>query len=425
MASPIVQDSAASLAARYGAVRARTERLCEPLCTEDYVVQSMPDVSPTKWHIAHVSWFFETFVLEPNLAGYRPHHEAFAYLFNSYYNAVGPQHPRARRGLLTRPTVEQAFAYRAHVDERMHSLLEREQELPGAVRDVIELGLQHEQQHQELMLMDIKHVLSVNPLHPVYRPAPPRRSDGDAPPLRFLRQEAEQAEIGWNGKGFCYDNEQPRHTVRLRPMELGSRLVTNGEYLRFVQDGGYANPSLWLADGWTLIEERGWRAPLYWIERDDRWYEFTLSGLRPLDPGAPVVHVSYYEADAYASWAGARLPTEAEWETCAAGEPLEGNFVDDGLLHPAALAPEVGAPRPRQMFGDVWEWTASPYVPYPGFRSAAGALGEYNGKFMCNQIVLRGGACVTPRSHVRPTYRNFFYPHQRWQFSGLRLARDV
>jgi ergothioneine biosynthesis protein EgtB len=426
MASPPVRNRVATrLAARYRAVRAQTERLCEPLCTEDFVVQSMPDVSPTKWHVAHVTWFFETFVLKPHASGYRPFHDDFEYLFNSYYNAVGAQHPRPQRGLLSRPTVEQAFAYRAWVDERMQALLEHEDELPAALRDVIELGLHHEQQHQELLLIDIKHVLSVNPLHPAYRPGPPPRGDGAAPPLRFVMQDAEQTEIGWDGTGFCYDNEQPRHTVALRPVELGSRLVTNGEYLEFMQDGGYAEPGLWLADGWASINEQGWRAPLYWVERDGRWHEFTLSGLRPLDLAAPVAHVSYYEADAYAGWAGARLPTEAEWETCAAGQPLEGNFVDDGLLHPAALSPEVGAPRPRQLFGDVWEWTASPYVPYPGFRAAAGALGEYNGKFMCNQFVLRGGACVTPRSHIRPTYRNFFYPHQRWQFAGLRLARDV
>jgi ergothioneine biosynthesis protein EgtB len=424
MPSPTLQDPALeTLAARYRQVRADTERLCEPLCTEDFVVQSMPDVSPTKWHIAHVSWFFETFVLKRYVHGYRAHHEDFEYLFNSYYNAVGEQHPRPERGLLTRPTVAEAFEYRAHVDEHMGRLFETG--LPPEAADVVELGLHHEQQHQELMLMDIKHVLSVNPLHPAYRPAPPRRGESPTAPLRFIPIDGGDVEIGHGGDGFGYDNESPRHVARIPPMELGSRLVTNGEFLRFIEDDGYRRPELWLADGFTAVGERGWRAPQYWVEREGRWHEFTLSGLRPLDPGAPVVHVSYYEADAYASWAGERLPTEAEWEAHAAAAKVEGNFVDDGLLHPDAMAPEVGTPRARQLFGDVWEWTASAYSAYPGFRAAGGALGEYNGKFMCNQMVLRGGACVTPRSHIRATYRNFYYPHQRWQFSGIRLARDV
>jgi ergothioneine biosynthesis protein EgtB len=405
---------------RYRLVRRTTERLTAPLAVEDLVVQSMPDVSPTKWHLAHVSWFFETFLLKPAVAGYEPFHADFEVLFNSYYNTVGPAFARPMRGLLTRPTVEVVLAYRAHVDEQMTRLLEH-----GDVDDerlrVLEIGLNHEQQHQELLLMDIKHVLSCNPLHPVYRDdlAPP----GDAaPPAIEWRAFPEQlVRIGAGETGFAFDNESPRHRALVPAFEIASRPVSNDEYRVFIEAGGYDRPDLWLADGWTVVREQGWTAPLYWRRQGADWTEFTLAGLRPLDPSAPVCHVSYYEASAYATWAGARLPTEQEWELTAAGRPVEGNLLESDVLHPRAAQ---AGPLPAQLYGDVWEWTRSAYAPYPGYRPPAGALGEYNGKFMCNQQVLRGGACVTPASHIRATYRNFFYPACRWQFGGVRLARD-
>jgi len=426
MTSPARPPSlaAAVLAERYREVRAATERLCEPLETEDYVVQTMPDVSPTKWHLAHVSWFFETFVLKPGAPGYRSPDARFEYLFNSYYNAVGRQHPRPQRGQLTRPTVREVFDYRAHVDEAMARLLDRG-DLDPATTARIELGLHHEQQHQELLLMDIKHVFSCNPLEPAYRRGAAPAEGAPAPALEWIDRDGGLAEIGHDGEGFCYDNETPRHRVFVQPFRLASRLVTNGEYLEFVEDGGYRRPELWLADGFARLGEERWQAPLYWTRRDGSWSEFTLGGPRPLALDAPVCHLSYYEADAYAAWAGARLPTEAEWERVAAEREVAGNFVESGALHPLAAGSGGEGGAPRQLYGDVWEWTSSAYAPYPGFRAAEGAVGEYNGKFMCNQYVLRGGACVTPRSHVRATYRNFFYAHNRWQFAGLRLARDA
>ncbi|RIL00850.1 MAG: ergothioneine biosynthesis protein EgtB [Proteobacteria bacterium] len=418
---PTALDRAA-LAARYRSVRDASVRLAAPLSAEDCCAQSMPDASPTKWHLAHTTWFFETFLLERADARHEPFHPAFRVLFNSYYNAVGEQHPRPRRGLLTRPGLDAVHAYRRHVDARMEEGIASGALEPLA--DLVELGLQHEQQHQELILSDAKHLLAASPLRPAYRDdlaAPPRRP---APPLRWQRHEAGLRAIGSDGAGFCFDNETPRHTVFVHAFELASRPVTNREFLAFVEADGYARPEWWLSDGFATACAEGWRAPSYWERRDGAWLEFTLGGLRPLDLDAPVSHVSGYEADAFARFAGARLPTEAEWEFAAAAAPVRGNFADAGLLHPAPAPPEAGS-APAQLFGDVWEWTQSPYVAYPGFRPAPGAVGEYNGKFMCNQLVLRGGSCATPAGHVRASYRNFFPPGARWQWSGLRLARDA
>jgi ergothioneine biosynthesis protein EgtB len=410
-----------ALLARYHHVRRTTERLCAPLSAEDQVVQAMPDVSPTKWHQAHVSWFFDTFLLEPHLPGYAPRHPAYRVLFNSYYNGVGPQFARPDRGHLSRPSVAEVQAYRAWVDEGMTTLLEQTAQTRLAeLAPLLELGLNHEQQHQELILTDIKYNLGVNPLRPAYHSLRP--PSGPAPPRLAWREHAGGLQsIGHAGAGFAFDNEGPRHTVYLQPFRLADRLVTNGEYLEFVSAGGYRTAPLWLSEGWRTVQERGWQAPLYWERREDAWWTQTLSGLLPLDPHAPVVHVSYFEADAYARWHDVRLPTEHEWEHAAAAEPVRGNFQDTGLFHPLP----IGAAEGSQMFGDVWEWTQSAYAPYPGYRTAPGAVGEYNGKFMVNQMVLRGGSCVTPQSHIRPSYRNFFPPDARWQFSGIRLASDA
>jgi len=409
-----------SLAARFLAVRAQTERLAAPLCAEDACAQSMPDASPTKWHLAHTSWFFETFVLESADPAFRPFDPAFRVLFNSYYNGVGEQHPRPQRGLLTRPSLDRVLAYRAHVDERVQALLARD---AGAFAATIELGLQHEQQHQELILTDAKHLLGANPLRPAYRDDL-RVARGVAPKLAWREHEGGLVEIGAAGAGFRFDNEEPRHAVHLAPFALASRPVTNREWLAFVEAGGYDEPSFWLSDGWATLRAEGWPAPACWERRDGAWLEFTLGGLRVLDLEAPVSHLSFYEADAYARFAGARLPTEAEWEVAASGASVAGNTVEADALHPMPCDGASGDV-PAQLFGDVWEWTQSPYVAYPGFRPAPGAIGEYNGKFMCNQLVLRGGSCATPRSHLRASYRNFFPPAARWQFSGLRLAKDL
>ncbi len=416
-------NSPAGLAASYRAVRRQTEALCAPLAVEDYVVQSMPDASPAKWHLAHTSWFFETFLLTPGLPGYRVFSPAYAYLFNSYYNALGERIPRPRRGLLSRPPVEEIYRYRAHVDEHVLDLLEGAdaRRWPG-LAPVLTLGLNHEQQHQELILTDLKHLFWCNPLRPVYREQEERNAGG-AGPARWISFPGGLGEIGHRGEEFAYDNERPRHPVFLAPFRLASRPVTCGEYRAFMDDGGYRRPELWLSHGWAACCREQWQAPLYWEQEAGRWRTFTLAGMRDVCDAEPVCHVSHYEADAFARWSGARLPTEAEWEA-AAGEPRAGNFLEGGELHPAPPAAAPGSPAPHQMFGDVWEWTASPYVAYPGYRPAAGALGEYNGKFMVNQMVLRGGSCCTPRSHIRRTYRNFFPPEARWQFSGLRLARD-
>lgn len=418
-------DGAAEpLLQQYEAVRRCSETLAAPLSAEDQQVQSMPDASPAKWHLAHTTWFFETFLLKERLQGYRPFDADFAFLFNSYYEGIGPRHARPQRGLLTRPPLQEVMDYRRHVDAAMARVAA---DAPDeAVAPLIALGLNHEQQHQELLLMDIKHAFSCNPLHPAYAPAA-AAALRQAAPLRWVGVDGGIREIGHDGDGFAFDNEAPRHEVMLRDFRIASRLVTNGEYLGFMRDGGYARPEFWFMDGIETVRREGWQAPLYWRERDGAWLEFTLSGLRPLDPAAPVGHVSYYEAAAYAAWAGKRLATEAEWECAAAALPRDiergANLLGSGKLHPAAA--EDGGRQARQMIGDLWEWTQSAYSTYPGFRPAAGAIGEYNGKFMANQMVLRGGSCVTPPGHIRITYRNFFYPHQRWMFAGIRLAEDA
>jgi ergothioneine biosynthesis protein EgtB len=407
---------------RFEAVRRETEALSANLTAEDQSIQSMPDVSPTKWHLAHTTWFFETFILARFDPEYRVFDPAFKYLFNSYYEAVGPRHPRPQRGLLSRPTVDIVAAYRDHVTSAAARLIERLDETAWSeAAPLIELGLHHEEQHQELILMDIKHVFSINPLLPAYQ-APQLQVRAPASPLEWVEFGGGLEEIGHRGAGFAFDNETPRHKVWLEPFRLASRPVTCGEYLGFIEDSGYSRPEFWLSDGWATVCEQGWQAPLYWIPEGREWRIFTLSGRRRLNPAEPVCHVSFYEADAFAKWAGKRLPTEAEWEIAAAGLPVSGNFADRGHLHPSACAQGSHL---RQMFGDVWEWTASPYSPYTRFRAAAGAVGEYNGKFMCNQMVLRGGAAVTPAGHVRATYRNFFPPSARWAFAGIRLAEDT
>jgi ergothioneine biosynthesis protein EgtB len=409
----------ADLAQRYQRIRDQSLSLCESLAAEDMTVQSMPDTSPTKWHLAHVTWFFERFILTPGMSGYEVFDESFDYLFNSYYYTAGEMHARPRRGLLSRPTVDQIVAYRAHVDEHMRRLMEAPDD---ELEFLVTLGLNHEQQHQELLLTDIKHVLAQNPLRPAYRDdlQVGATEDGDSEWNRF---NGGVVEIGHAGDGFCYDNETPRHRTLLRDFEIASRPVTNAEYLAFVRDGGYRQCEHWLSDGWAKIRSDGWSCPLYWEagESDEDVQEFTLGGMRPLDMNAPVSHLSYFEADAYARWAGARLPSEAEWEVAASPLPVDGNFVESASLHPRGNTGKGMT----QLYGDVWEWTASPYAPYPGFKPLAGSLGEYNGKFMCSQMVLRGGSCATPGDHVRASYRNFFYPGDRWQFSGLRLARDL
>ncbi len=413
-------ETIADLATRYRAVRATTEWLCAPLELEDQVAQSMPDASPVKWHRAHTTWFFETFVLASQAAAYTPFDPAFAVLFNSYYNAIGAQFPRAQRGLLTRPTVREVTAYRAAVDAQMEWLFARVAAGEASLDPTpITLGLHHEQQHQELILTDLKHLLSFDPRHPVYRPVAPTPA---APPprLEWTGHDGGLVEIGAGTDGFAFDNERPRHRAFVAPFELANRPLTAGEVEAFIADDGYRRPALWLSDGWAAVRARGWEAPLYWTRVGEDWWQHTLSGFRPVEPAEPACHLSYYEADAIARWAGARLPTEQEWELVARGQPVEGNLLDGARFHPAPASDTVG---PTQLFGDVWEWTASPYTAYPGYQTPPGAVGEYNAKFMCSQIVLRGGSCATPRDHLRATYRNFFPPDARWQFSGVRLAR--
>lgn len=405
-------------------VRAASEALVAPLSPEDQMLQSMPDASPTKWHLAHTSWFFETFILEPYVLGYTPFAPAFRALFNSYYNAVGPQHRRDARGILSRPSLDEVMAYRAHVDECIALVIEsadtdRLAELAPRLR----LGLNHEEQHQELILTDILHAFAQSPLRPAYRSPLPRETTSPAS-LSFVEFDGGLVEIGHDGDGFAFDNESPRHRQWLSPFRLASRPVSNREWLEFMADRGYERPELWLSDGWSAVQSERWSSPLYWERREGEWLAMTLQGLAPLDLDAPVAHLSFYEADAFARWAGKRLPTEAEWERAAASVSLSGNFASSGHLRPMP-DPAPATRGLRQMFGDVWEWTQSAYAPYPGFEPASGGFGEYNGKFMANQFVLRGGSCVTPAGHVRATYRNFFYPHQRWQFSGLRLAEDA
>ena len=421
---------------RFVAIRQQTEALAAHLSPEDQAIQSMPDVSPTKWHLAHTSWFFETFLLGPLDPAYRQFDPAFAYLFNSYYEAVGPRHPRPERGLLSRPTIDAVAAYRDHVTAAMLRLIETAGEAVWQqAAPLIELGTHHEQQHQELILMDIKHVFSVNPLLPAYQAPRPHAVAPEQPATGWAEFAGGLHEIGRAGSGFAFDNEGPRHKTWLEPFRLASHPVSCGEYLDFIAEGGYRRPEFWLSEGWAAVQQQGWQAPLYWRCEDGAWLIFTLSGERPVDPAEPVCHVSFYEADAFARWAGKRLPTEAEWEIAAGDLPLVGNLADGGHLHPCPDATSPSVPSAasgggsgwalRQMIGDVWEWTASPYIAYPRFRPAAGAVGEYNGKFMSNQMVLRGGAAVTPADHLRITYRNFFPPSARWAFSGLRLAEDL
>jgi ergothioneine biosynthesis protein EgtB len=408
----------AALLERYLAVRRATVALAAPLSAEDAQIQSMPDASPAKWHLAHTTWFFEAFVLARAEPPVPPHDRAFGYLFNSYYEAAGPRQPRPERGLLSRPPLEEVLRWRAIVDERVAGFLSGSP--AEALLDVVALGIAHEEQHQELLVTDVKHAFSVQPLRPAYLARPPAPGAA-APRLAWIPREGGVCEIGAGGAGFAFDNERPRHRVLIQPHALASRPVTCGEWMEFVGAGGYRRPDHWLSDGWAAVQRNGWRAPLYWAEEGGRWWQFTLGGTRPVDEAEPVAHVSFYEADAFARWAGARLPTEAEWETAAEGAREDGTFADAGRLHPAA-ARGGGL---VQLLGDVWEWTQGAYAPYPGFRPLAGALGEYNGKFMVNQLVLRGGSCATPRGHVRASYRNFFPPEARWQFSGLRLARDA
>ena len=414
---------APGLVAAYARVRAHTQAIIAPLSAEDCQVQSMPDASPIKWHLAHTTWFFETFILEPfpaRTGGYRAFDPAFKVLFNSYYNTVGAKHPRPERGLLSRPSLERVLAYRAHVDAAMHDLLADEVSA-ASVRQLVTLGLNHEQQHQELMLTDLKHMLSANPLSPVYR----ERASANAAMLATSPQWSSLAgglvEIGHAGEHFAFDNESPRHQVFLRPYQIANRLVTNRDYLAFMGDGGYTRHELWLSEGRDRVNAGGWRAPLNWRDdADGAWNEFTLHGLHALDLDAPVCHVSFFEADAYARWADARLPTEAEWEHAAAAQPVQSPAGLDALHPHAQVATQDGL---TQLYGQVWQWTASAYLGYPGFATAEGAVGEYNGKFMCNQFVLRGSSVATPGGHARVTYRNFFQPEKRWQFSGIRLAK--
>ena len=436
MATTMTSDSSSSLLQAYRSVRAHTDVLTAPLSDEDQCIQSLPDVSPTKWHRAHVTWFFETFLCKPHLHGYVEHDPAFGFLFNSYYETIGQRHPRPERGHLSRPSCAEVAAYRRHVDAAMERLLIGA--LCAEIEDLVTLGLHHEQQHQELILMDIKHVLSCNPaLWPAYRapgeaaPAACTRADGSAvqcaDKTRWSSFDGGEFAVGHDGAGFAFDNEGPRHRVLVEPFRLADRPVTCAQWLEFIADGGYETPTLWLSDGWGQRLAHGWEEPSYWHLADEGWQVFTLEGLKAVAPDEPVCHLSYYEADAFARWAGARLPTEFEWEHAVTGLPRTGNIGSCASLHPGPANGPTTALRNeqvelQQMYGDVWEWTSSPYSAYPGFRVALGAVGEYNGKFMINQMVLRGGCCATPEGHIRPTYRNFFHPHTRWHFSGLRLA---
>ena len=421
---------AETLVQQYDEVRSHTESLAAPLSPEDQTVQSMPDVSPTKWHRAHVTWFFETFVLADNEPGFAPFQEQYWFLFNSYYEAVGPRYARPDRGLLSRPGAHDVGIYRGNVDDRMRDLVAGlDAGSLDKVVPTIELGFHHEQQHQELLLMDIKHVLSLNPLQPVYAGSPSEQSEPER--LGWVEVEGGLVEVGHDGDGFSFDNELPRHSEWLEPYRLADRLTTNGEWLEFIRDGGYERPDLWLSDGWAKVKEEHWQAPFYWTEHDGVWFEHTLNGTWPVNPGLPVSHVSFYEAEAFATWAGKRLPSEAEWEHAVVADGqaddsrVAGNLADRETYHPRAAqggTSQPGSGRLRQAYGDCWEWTSSAYHPYPGFHPAEGAIGEYNGKFMSNQMVLRGGCALTPSGHARATYRNFF-PHQsRWALSGVRLA---
>ncbi len=405
---------------RLFATRAHSLDLAAPLSPEDQVVQPNDDASPTKWHLAHVTWFFETFLLKPYLPSYRLFDERFPFCFNSYYEAEGERQPRGLRGLLTRPTSEEVFAYRAHVDAGLKQLLAQPAGDQAAVQALVEIGINHEQQHQELLLTDVLSLFAASPLRPAYRTDLAKAASGQGRPTSYTAFEGGIHMIGHDGPGFSFDNELPRHQVLLHPFKLADQLVTNADWLAFVEDGGYRAPALWLADGWATVKAEAWEAPLYWSKSKGGWTRMSLAGVIDLDQAAPVSHVSYFEADAYARWAGKRLPTEAEWEHAALASG-EAQPVADSW----ALRPQPARGSDKQMFGEVWQWTQSAYLPYPGYRAAPGAIGEYNGKFMVSQQVLRGSSCATPAGHARATYRNFFYPHQRWQFAGLRLASDL
>ncbi|ACK51948.1 protein of unknown function DUF323 [Methylocella silvestris BL2] len=419
---PHARPPLASLVDDLFAVRRQTLALASHLGPEDQAVQANEDASPTKWHLAHTTWFFETFVLQPFVPAYRIFDERFNFCFNSYYDHQGPRQPRALRGLLTRPTAPEVLAYRAYVDEQLHTLFASARSEDSDLLRTVEIGVNHEEQHQELLLTDILALFAQNPLRPAYRESAKPSVRQDLDDMVFLSFEGGLRFAGHEGHGFAFDNESPQHQTFLRPFKLSNRLVANGEWMEFMADGGYLTPTLWLADGWAKVTKEGWRAPLYWEQNQNHWEEMTLWGLQTIDPAAPVAHVSYYEADAFARWAGKRLPTEFEWEAAAEGVAVAGNMLEHDALRPLPAGPRGAL---RQMFGDAWQWTQSAYSPYPGYRPQPGAIGEYNGKFMCSQQVLRGSSCVTPKRHARKTYRNFFYPHQRWQFSGLRLADEA
>ncbi len=410
-------DSRSSLLRRFAAVRATSERLCKPLATEDYVVQPMLDVSPPRWHLGHTTWFFENFVLGHYARAYKPFNAHYGFLFNSYYNLVGERTDRDRRGFVTRPTVEQVYDYRREITRRVQDFVsDCPQDIFETLAPVLEVGLHHEQQHQELLLTDIKNILFQPPIYPAYATGGPPACE--PPRAGWDSFDGGQARVGHEGGGFAFDNEQQAHEVILQPYNLAQSMVTNAQYLEFIQDGGYANPALWLSDGWDLLQHEKWKAPLYWIDHDGAPAQFTLYGPQAIDPQAPVTHVSFYEADAFARWAGKRLPTEFEWENAARSQ--------DALAKPAASQDFASLhPAGHELIGSVWVWTRSAYLPYPGYRAAEGALGEYNGKFMANQMVLRGGSVCTPRDHIRVSYRNFWHPDKRWQFSGIRLADDA
>ncbi len=411
-----------ALIERFKTVRARSESLCAPLEIEDYCIQAMPDVSPPKWHLAHVTWFFETFILVPYARQYRMLHDEYAHLFNSYYETAGTFFPRPQRGALSRPTVAEVYRYRHHVDTALLNLLASLPEQHAAeITERMRLGIEHEIQHQELLLMDILYNFSINPLQPAYYSVPDSAPPAPVPKMGWREFAGGIVEIGHDGNGFAYDNERPRHNTLLQDFRLGTRLVTNAEYLAFIDNGGYERVDLWLSDAWRTVSNQQWQAPLYWFRRDSDWQHFDLTGAHALRQNEPVSHLSFYEADAYARWAGKRLPTEAEWEHAAGTQSISGNFLDAGLYVPQPAQQTVLT----QMYGDLWEWTQSAYLPYPGFRPLPGTLGEYNGKFMSDQMVLRGGCCVTPQDHMRASYRNFFRAADRWMYSGLRLAEDA
>jgi ergothioneine biosynthesis protein EgtB len=405
--------------------RAHSLALAKPLSAEDMTVQASDDASPTKWHLAHVTWFFENFVLAPHLDGYRIFDNDFNYCFNSYYEALGPRHPRPKRGLLTRPSAARVLEYRAHVDDALHRLVDKDVARQGEIARLIEIGINHEQQHQELLLTDILALFAANPLRPAYQARAPRQ-DKLTPlqPLGWVDFAGGILPVGHSSDGYCWDNELPSHDALIRPFKLADRLVTNSEWFSFIEDGGYVTPSLWLADGWATVNRESWEGPLYWEKADGGWSQMSLQGLQPIEPAEPVAHISYYEADAFARWAGKRLPTEFEWEAVAHAYS-ETQSRDISVFRPSAATSADAPGSPKQLFGDVWQWTASAYLAYPGYRPPEGAIGEYNGKFMVGQHVLRGSSCATPAGHSRPTYRNFFYPHQRWQFLGLRLAAEI